>query len=118
MGNWTPGPWRTSESGLRMIVRSEDGRIIAVRHRIGAIEHEANARLIAAAPELLEACQTFAEWLRREEDGSAGQPWQGKRDTEEGERAWREWWNENLRICDLSQTQVRAAIAKATGQQP
>ena len=28
-------------------------------------ETVANARLIAAAPELLEACQTFGEWLRR-----------------------------------------------------
>lgn len=61
----------------------------------------------------LEACQTFAEWLRREEEGftRAGKD----RSTPEGEAAWREWYYENLRICDLAQEQAAAAIAKATG---
>lgn len=71
---------------------------------------EANARLIAAAPGLLEACQTFAEWLRREEEGL---PAGIERGTPDGERKWREWWNENLRVCALAQDQARAAIAKA-----
>ena len=80
-------------------------------------QKEANARLIAAAPELLEACQTFAEWLRREEGcGSLEAPWRDKRDTPEGEAAWREWYDENLRLCALAQDQARAAIAKATGE--
>lgn len=78
-------------------------------------EAHANARLIAAAPELLEACQTFAEWLRREEEGLPGGIVRG---TPEGERQWRIWWDENLRICNLAQQQVRAAIAKATGGKP
>lgn len=77
---------------------------------------EADLRLIAAAPELLESCQTFAEWLRREDEGfvKAGRA----RDTPEGEAAWREWFYENMRICDLAQKQARSAIAKATGAQP
>lgn len=77
---------------------------------------DANARLIAAAPDLLEACETFAEWLGREESGFARAG--NKRDTPEGERAWRDWYNENLRLCALAQEQARAAIARATGEQP
>ena len=75
-------------------------------------ETVANARLIAAAPELLEACQTFGEWLRREEGGF---PAETRFNTPEGETKWREWFDENLRICALAQEQARAAIAKATG---
>lgn len=62
--------------------------------------------------DLLEACKTFAEWLRREEAGSTDQPWHNKRDTPEGERLWREWYDENLRICALAQEQVHAALAQ------
>jgi len=71
---------------------------------------EANARLIASAPELLEACKTFAEWLRREDAG-----FRHERDTPQGEAAWREWWEENFELCSQAQKQSRAAIAKATG---
>lgn len=71
-----------------------------------------DSRLIASAPDLLEACQTFAEWLRREEGGF---PAETRFNTPEGEAKWREWFDENLRICDLAQTQARAAIAKAVG---
>jgi hypothetical protein len=68
-------------------------------------------RLHSVNAELLEACQTFAEWLRREDEGwvAAG----NDRSTPEGEAAWREWFYENLRICCLAQDQVKAAIAKA-----
>lgn len=127
MGKHTPGPWNYLKH-----TRSEYGDVgwcsFGVRGPAGVggcelqlatvvsdciEDHEANARLIAAAPELLEACQTFAEWLRREEGGF---PAETRFNTPEGEAKWREWFDENLRICDLAQTQARSAIAKARGE--
>lgn len=104
------------EGTNRFVAQVQGGWATQGRNRTDAEEVEANARLIAAAPELLEACQTFAEWLRREDAGSDGQAWACKRGTPEGEAAWRDWWDENLRICNLAQEQARAAIAKATGE--
>jgi hypothetical protein len=68
-------------------------------------------RLHAVNQELLQACQTFAEWLRREEEGFDLET--HNRQTPEGEAAWRKWFYENLDICDLAQKQAKAAIAKA-----
>lgn len=77
----TPGPWRVSE---------KRGDLIDIRHNsngIGAIsinlahvvarqswlkEAEANARLIAAAPELLEALQCIAEACAWDTYGNPG----------------------------------------------
>lgn len=72
------------------------------------------AKLEAQRDELLEACKTFHEWVRREEEGfaKAGRD----RSTPEGEAAWREWYDENVRLCSLAQEQASAAIAKATGE--
>ena len=69
------------------------------------------AALLAERDELLEACQTFAEWLRREDEGfpDAGE----RRETPEGEAEWSEWFQGNLRLCDLAQARAIAAIAKA-----
>ena len=61
--NYTPGPWRTSsravansDIGAEIAVRSKNGLVaIACTINEGAVNAEANARLIAAAPELLEA---------------------------------------------------------------
>lgn len=61
----TPGPWHcsheTSLHGTKLIYGA-DGYLIAdagrIHHRTET-EMEANARLIAAAPELLEACKSF-----------------------------------------------------------
>lgn len=79
--------------------------------RIAGFMKRGDAKLIAAAPELLEACMTMAEWFRREKAGF------GKdRSTAEGEAQWREWWDEQISLCDRSETQANAAIAKATDQ--
>jgi len=115
----TPGPWKF---GKELTARSVEwlvsfdagskGRGIAIAETCaGSGNEDANARLIAAAPELLEACQTFAEWLRRED---AGFP-EETRCAPDGAAKWREWFDENIRICALAQKQARAAIAKATG---
>lgn len=60
MSKWTPGPW---------FIRAERYRFIQVRAHGGGIAHldtidgegAANARLIAAAPEMAEL---LADWLR------------------------------------------------------
>ena len=122
--NHTPGPWKKARnSSFWEVVTPFQGQLIdeanefspSVAYAWGCTEEvaEANAGLIAAAPELLEACKTFSEWLRREDEGfvEAG----NKRYTPEGDAAWRDWYSENLRICALAQTQARAAIAKANG---
>lgn len=84
----TPGPWCVEGVGIRALVRAGiNGVIVAVRHRLSAQEHEANARLIAAAPELLEAAMAFIA------------PFDGI---------------EVVQDSDIAK--ARAAIAKATGE--
>lgn len=71
MSKHTPGPWFPIESvnaetqGLHLIWSrskpNETGVLIA--RTCFAPQSEANARLIAAAPELLEACRRAIDWL-------------------------------------------------------
>lgn len=102
---YTSGPWVVDPAvrqGFtvyapkeRFIVGTQDEE-----GRYGAIESEANARLIAAAPDLLEALKDLldeAEWLRREYS----------HDRE------RDGWDALEE--DPCFTVARAAIAKATG---
>ena len=86
----TPGPWRADSTNVSERYRYVlGGRRLICRITKGDGESEANARLIAAAPELLEALiaaeQAFVEH---------GIPL----------------------ACHASLFQIRAAIAKATGQ--
>ena len=60
---------------------------------------EANARLIAAAPELLEAAQMVIAWYEAEDDHSKAD------------------FYERMQMCRDSESALRAAIAKATGEQ-
>ena len=56
----TKGPWTidpSMELGLAVIQDNEDGEGIAELGPQRTIENIANAKLIAAAPDLLEACQ-------------------------------------------------------------
>ena len=56
----TPGPWDVEPKGSRHFVDGADGLTVAYLDRVGVRERaeiEANARLIAAAPELLAALE-------------------------------------------------------------
>lgn len=68
----TPGPWTIFENGDigSASVRTPDTLVIAAGQVRGATigEAMANARLIAAAPELLAACEEF---VRKVESGKA-----------------------------------------------
>ena len=64
----TPGPWQIEDctpgesTGLRFEVSTKDS--VIARTTDGWKEAHANARLIAAAPELLEQCKLFEKVLR------------------------------------------------------
>lgn len=65
---WTPGPWvyREKTSQVGTIIKDDTqsfGMMLAVcdMDEFDHNEHQANAHLIAAAPELLAACEA-AEW--------------------------------------------------------
>jgi hypothetical protein len=58
MTSFTPGPWAIDGSE---IVSKKQSRVIAEVCYIGGAERKANARLIAAAPELLESLKLFVD---------------------------------------------------------
>lgn len=97
---------RASQDELRRLQSVETESKERILRLEGALTKE-----MAINAQLLEACQTFAEWLRREDSGFDHKTHDRK--TPEGEAAWREWFYENLRICNLAQEQARAAIAAA-----
>ena len=92
MSAHTPGPWSLSAPNTICYVQGPNGEYIMRRDsratfdKIFARRVEADCRLIAAAPELLEALQTIAAEL----DGEVAETW----------------------IVDM----VNEAIAKATGE--
>lgn len=65
---FTPGPWSVIDSNHEVVVRGPRFReiIAAMVHDNTAVgqttEVRANARLISAAPELLEFAQSFIAW--------------------------------------------------------
>lgn len=68
MSNYTPGPWRVKPNSVGGPTVGPEGSVVAdIRTyggpHVGGRQHpqtDANARLIAAAPDLLEACR--AAW--------------------------------------------------------
>lgn len=60
MNAHTPGPWAVNDDDPTEVV-TRHGRLVAACHYRG--EAKANARLIAAAPELLEALLDCAAYL-------------------------------------------------------
>ena len=90
MSKHTPGPWHTAgEQGVQ--IRSAKDQIAKVWTMRGN-EWKANARLIAAAPDLLEALRAMVDYFGPHPDVDNG--------------------------LDETLTAARAAIAKATGEQP
>lgn len=81
MTTHTPGPFTLEEIGrgskpevamIRYVIDSESGpvAILEVAHRFGL--GEANAKLLAAAPDLLQACKTVLHWLSTGENPAHG----------------------------------------------
>jgi hypothetical protein len=93
----TPAPWvshltgYTGRASAKYVINDKKGRAVAHIKHSTISPMEANARLIAAAPELLEALNAI---VKRAEDPA---------------------------LCDDTDTllrNARTAIAKATGEQP
>lgn len=98
MSTHTPGPWVTDDVYQDDIARYVMSDLLPFPHTIARLElgqdraeQEANARLIAAAPDLLEACKLIVSALDAVRPASAVR---------------NEWLQINV---------ARAAIAKATG---
>ena len=98
MTKHTQGPWIIDEdTGMNDggTIKDTDGRGIAMDiYGRTADEANANARLIAAAPELLEACQARLEADEVFEQGTSE-------------------WHQSVNCAD---SMMQAAIAKATRQ--
>ena len=102
MSKHTPGPWATDVFPLSVDIRSLSNPLIAVvqsRHCNSPEELLENARLIAAAPEMLDALKKTSEFLHHM------------------------WCSANINEYDFEMVEETmlindAAIAKATGDQP
>lgn len=59
----TPGPWHMTEIAAGTWVTSQEGDICQVYHAPEKERTRADARLMAAAPELLAACQVARDFV-------------------------------------------------------
>ena len=99
----TPGPWYATGKLTRYVEARIDGGLIQEVAACGPTkadggygpQQEANARLIAAAPDLLEALQDIAEYWNQDQNEAA-----------------------MADACWHAIHTARAAITKATGEQP
>lgn len=115
---FTPGPWRIEpifgDDDLSIVLDYDipnAGRPIMIAHVVEEDDHGfapatkaegvANARLIAAAPALYEACAAIARWDAAEKTPS---PYDA-----DGGRAFRE----RIRLCDEAMKKAAAALALA-----
>ena len=99
MSDFTQGPFSVSETRHKydIVIRGPKNEPIALVLIAGFSKKEgaANARLIAAAPELLEALQRIEEYWNQDQNETA-----------------------MADACWHAINTARAAIAKATGEQP
>ena len=115
----TPGPWQVGSRHTSNGVWTQGGDLIASTHSsqravdrdAQILEQDANARLIAAAPELLDALRKCVNLLEETERESGRLVEYG----EEDPFRMGEWFE-----CDDNALfeAARAAIAKAEGQTP
>jgi hypothetical protein len=61
----TPAPWKSVQINSKLQVWDNDENIICQIHNIAPSENEANALLIASAPELLERLRASQQTLNR-----------------------------------------------------
>ena len=101
----TPGPWNVTNTApsnaldIAIIFDAQSQVVCSVpkgSSNVPMLERRANARLIAAAPELLEACLAMIEWDAREEDHAVD-------------------FYARMALCGAAFDKARAAIAAATG---
>ena len=103
MSKHTPGPWFFDQYGH--VYGTLDGQQIEGVPGGKTVLHPhvctprciANARLISAAPELLEACLAMIELDDRENDHAVD-------------------FHKRMELCELAFQKARTAIAKATGE--
>lgn len=72
MSKHTPGPWHTGNGNATRIIYAADGYAVAdakAYHGVPIAQCEANAALIAAAPELLAACHYALDCATNKRDG-------------------------------------------------
>jgi hypothetical protein len=75
----TPGPWHTSRSEVYVYAKDEHDEPIAEIYAVnGWDQAKADARLIAAAPELLEALKQIRD-AEPSEDKTAAEDWRDLR---------------------------------------
>jgi len=97
MSKHTPGPWIADTPPNRggwWIVRDAGG--LELGSGVGVFNQD-DARLIAAAPELMDACLAMVEWDAREQDCAVD-------------------FYARIELCRIAFNKVRSAIAKATGE--
>jgi hypothetical protein len=70
MGNHTPGPWKYEPGTKTIRSQKENYWLASMNSWDGAVNHEANARLIAAAPDLLEACRWLVDYAPTPSDAA------------------------------------------------
>ena len=116
----TPGPWRAGASTFYPGLDGPMTMRVYTDHpptefEVTGDNITANARLIAAAPDLLAACRAMIAWDDAEKQG----PDYGTqtRDTHpDGELIWRRWWGDQQRLCERAFDTARDSIARATGE--
>ena len=102
---FTAGPWRDEDGVIQSQTTVWQNGVKQVGWDYATIRAEvtddwdqaANARLIAAAPELLEALEAMIEWDDREKDHAVD-------------------FYKRTELCEIAFQKARAAIAKATGE--